>query len=217
MKLVLRVAIAGMGVWAASGMAQPAMQAAVLGDLQVKEVNVAEIDTAHVKLAVDMNLTTTQTATLENLRLCSLHLNGLPVFAAPLNQEIVLKKGVATALPPVYVTILFRDLRSTDPLRRMIEKQSVRVDGELVADVHLSLLEKLALHTEHPGVEIALGQDVPADVGGSALQRNLALSILSVIDTGLQAKLRVLGVGVTVVYGKDLHSGQNVIYITAKQ
>lgn len=188
MKLVLRVAIAGMGVWAASGMAQPAMQAAVLGDLQVKEVNVAEIDTAHVKLAVDMNLTTTQTATLENLRLCSLHLNGLPVFAAPLNQEIVLKKGVATALPPVYVTILFRDLRSTDPLRRMIEKQSVRVDGELVADVHLSLLEKLALHTEHPGVEIALGQDVPADVGGSALQRNLALSILSVIDTGLQAK-----------------------------
>ena len=36
-------------------------------------------------------------------------------------------------------------------------------------------------------------------------------------DTGLQAKLRVLGVGVTVVYGKDLHSGQNVIYITAKQ
>jgi hypothetical protein len=188
MKLALKVAIAGISAWAAGGIAQPGAPSAALGDLQVKEVNVAEIDTAHVKLAVDMSLTTAQTAILENLRLCSLHLNGLPVFSAPLNQEIVLKKGVATALPPVYVTVLFRDLRSTEPLRRMIENQSVRVEGEVVADVHLTMLEKLALHTEHPRVEFALGQEVPAEVGGSALERQLALTILGVIDTGLQAK-----------------------------
>lgn len=34
-------------------------------------------------------------------------------------------------------------------------------------------------------------------------------------DTGLQAKLRVLGVGVTFVYGKDLRSGNNAYYFTA--
>jgi hypothetical protein len=188
MNAVLRIAIAGMGAMAAAGcLAQPAGQTAMLGDLQVKEVNLAEIDTSHVKLAVDLNLTVTQSATLENLRLCSLHLNGLPVFAAPLNQEIVLKKGVATALPPLYVTVLFRDLHTVEPLRRMIEKQSVRLEGEMVADVRLTLLEKMALHTQHPTVEIALGQEVPADVGGNALQRSVALSILTVIDSGLEA------------------------------
>jgi tetratricopeptide (TPR) repeat protein len=34
-------------------------------------------------------------------------------------------------------------------------------------------------------------------------------------DTGAQAKLRVLGVGVTLIYGKDLRSGNNAFYFTA--
>ena len=185
MNLAMRVAIAGIGVWAAaSGMAQqvgpaqpaapaqPAVQAATLQNLQVKEVNLAEIDTSHVKLAVDLNLTSAQSVTMESVRLCSLHLNGMPVFAAPLNQEIVLKKGVATALPPLYITVLFRDLRTVEPLRRMIEKQSVRIEGEMVADVRLTMVEKMALHTQHPSVEISLGQDVPVQLSVSDFQRS---------------------------------------------
>ena len=35
-------------------------------------------------------------------------------------------------------------------------------------------------------------------------------------DTGVQAKFRVLGVGVTVIYGKDLRSGHNAFYATAQ-
>jgi len=188
MNAALRVAIVGMGALAASaGMAQSAAPSALIGKLQVKEVNVAEIDTAHVKLAVDLNLSVTQSATLDSMRLCSLRLNGLPVFAAPLNQEIVLKKGVPTALPPLYVTVLFRDLRTTVPLRRMIENQSVRVEGEMVADLRLNMIEKLALHTQHPSVRISLSQEVPAGVGGTALERSVALSILGMIDSGLQS------------------------------
>ena len=34
-------------------------------------------------------------------------------------------------------------------------------------------------------------------------------------DTGAQAKLRILGVGVTFVYGKDLRTGNNAFYFTA--
>jgi hypothetical protein len=171
--------------------AAPALKtltASSVGDFQVKEVNVAEIDTSHIKLAVDLSLVPARTVILENLRLCSLHLNGLPVFASPLNQELVLNKGVTTALPPIYVTILFRDLRSTEPLRRMIENQSVRLEGQLMADVRLNMLEKLALHTQHPSVELALNQDVPVGLGGKALERKLELTMLGVIDTGLKAK-----------------------------
>ncbi|MGD0829723.1 MAG: hypothetical protein ABR907_02185 [Terracidiphilus sp.] len=188
MGAAFRWTIAGLSLLAAAGAgAQTVSQTAKIGDLQVKEVNVSEIDTSRLKLAVDLNLTAAQSATFENLRLCSLHLNGLPVFAAPLNQEIVLKKGVATALPPLYVTILYRDLHTVGPLRRMIENQSVRIEGELVADLRLSAIEKLALHTQHPSVEIDLSQEVPVEIVTSPFERTLALSALSLIDSGLQA------------------------------
>lgn len=36
-------------------------------------------------------------------------------------------------------------------------------------------------------------------------------------DTGAQAKLRVLGVGVTFIYGKDLRTGNNAFYFTAER
>ncbi len=193
MKVAMRVAIAGICALAAGGWAQtvvPAQSvtpASMFQDLKVKEVNLSEIDTSHVKLAVDLNLTAAQSVTMESLRIGSLHLNGLPVFAAPLNQEIVLKKGVPTALPPLYVTVLFRDLHTVEPLKRMIENQSVKIEGEVVADVRLGMIEKLALHTQHPTVEIALNQDVPATLGLSMLERTLALTTLGLIDSGLQA------------------------------
>jgi hypothetical protein len=34
-------------------------------------------------------------------------------------------------------------------------------------------------------------------------------------DTGVQVKVRVLGVGFMVVYGKDLRSGNNALYFMA--
>lgn len=36
-------------------------------------------------------------------------------------------------------------------------------------------------------------------------------------DTGAQLKLRALGVGFTLIYGKDLRSGQNTFYVTASR
>ena len=193
MNLAMRFAVAGLCAWAAGGVAQTAepaqatAPASMVEALNVKEVGLAEIDTSHIKLSVDLNLTAAQSVTMDSLRISSLHINGLPVFAAPLNQEIVLKKGVPTALPPLYVTVLFRDLHTVEPLKRMIQNQSVKIEGNVVTGVRLNMIEKLALHTQHPTVEITLNQDVPAALGISIFERSVALSILGVIDSGLQA------------------------------
>ena len=48
--------------------------ASMVEDLKVKEVGLAEIDTSHIKLAVDLNLTATQSVTMESLRIGSLHI-----------------------------------------------------------------------------------------------------------------------------------------------
>ena len=177
------ILLAGAAAWA-----QSAGQAATIGALQVKEIGVAEVDQTHIKVAVNLAMVPAQTVTLGNLRLCSLRLNGQPVFAEPLEQEILLKKGVQTALPALYVTVLYRDLYTVEPLSRMIETQSVHVEGEMVADLRLNFMEKLALGTQHPKVVISLDQAVPAATGTSALERNLALGVLSVVDIGLRNK-----------------------------
>jgi hypothetical protein len=194
MNLAMRWVVAGLCALTAAGgaaqTAEPAPAAApasMVDDLKVKEVGLAEIDISHIKLSVDLNLTAAQSVTMESLRISSLRINGLPVFAAPLNQEIVLKKGVSTALPPLYVTVLFRDLHTVEPLKRMIENQSVKIEGNVVADLRLNMVEKLALHTQHPTVEATLSQEVPATLGISFFERTLALSTLGLIDSGLQA------------------------------
>ncbi len=200
MNVATRFAVAGLCVLAAvGGVAQTAesahtvtqtqavAQASMVEALNVKEVGLAEIDASHIKLSVDLILTAAQSVTMESLRIGSLHINGLPVYAAPLNQEIVLKKGVPTALPPLYVSVLFRDLHTVEPLKRMLQNQSVKIEGNVVAGVQLNMVEKLALHTQHPSVEVSLSQDVPAALGISTFERSVALSILGVIDTGLQA------------------------------
>jgi hypothetical protein len=36
-------------------------------------------------------------------------------------------------------------------------------------------------------------------------------------DTGVQAKLRILGIGFVVIYGKDLRSGTNAFYVSTSR
>jgi len=69
----------------------------------------------------------------------------------------------------------------------MIQNQSVKIEGQVVAGVRLNMVEKLALHTQHPTVDITLSQEVPAVLGISMLERTVALTTLGLIDSGLQA------------------------------
>lgn len=154
-----------------------------LGSIQVTNVNISAINAAHVEVAVNLSLVPSQTATLKDVQLCSLHLNGLPVFAAPLHQEISLHKGEAIGLPPVFVSMFYRDLTTVHPLREMIEKQTVRVEGEVVSGVEVGFLGKLALHSQHPQVVIPIDQEVAVEVGGTSFERNLAVGVLSALDT----------------------------------
>jgi hypothetical protein len=192
MKAARSIAVMGMILSLATiGHAQSVQsveQASTLGKLEVKDISLVEIDTSHVKVGVALEVTSAQSANLKNIRLCSLRLNGQQVFAAPLNQEIVLNKGEKTALPPLYITLLFRDLYTVEPLSRMLEKQSVHLEGEMVADLKLNFMERLVLATQHPKVKISLDQEVPAQTGGSAFERSAAQSVLAVVDAGLKSK-----------------------------
>jgi hypothetical protein len=172
-------------VWA-QGPPLAAVSPAGVGEVQVKDARVADVDASHLKIAVDLVVKPTQTVTLENLRITGLRMNGLPLYADPLDQSLELKKGMEVSLPPVYVSVLFRDLTTVEPLRTMVDKQMAHLQGEIVAGVRMSFLQKLVLHTEHPRVSIHLSEDVPVTIGSSPLERAAALGLLSLVDAGLQ-------------------------------
>lgn len=157
-----------------------------LGVVKVQGTRVAEVDNSHLRIAIDLVITPSQTATLEDLRLASLRLNGLPAFAEPLTQQIDLVLGKDSALPPIYITVQFRDVTTVAPLREMIEKQSVDVHGQVTAAIKMNFLDRLALHIQHPRVLVTLNQEVPVSFGSSRLQRLAALGILSVVEVGLR-------------------------------
>ena len=158
------------------------------GQVTVKDTHIAEIDSSHIRIGVNLAITPTRSATLEDLHLSSLRLNGLPVYAEPLTQPIELVQGKETALPPVYVTARVRDLTSATPLREMIEKQMVHVQGQIIADIKMNFLDKLAMHTEHPRVLLALTQDVPVEFGSTPFARQAALGVLTMIEIGMQGR-----------------------------
>jgi len=157
-----------------------------LGVVKVQGTRVAEVDSSHLRIAIDLVITPPQTATLEDLRLASLRLNGLPAFAEPLKQQIDMAQGKDTALPPIYITVQFRDVTTVAPLREMIERQSVEVRGQLTAAVKMNFLDRLALHIQNPRAWMALNEVVPVTFGSSQLERKAALGILSVVEVGLR-------------------------------
>jgi hypothetical protein len=59
------------------------------------------------------------------------------------------------------------------------------VEGELVSGVQVGFLGKLALHSQHPQVVIPIDQKVAVEVGGSLFERNLAVGVLSALETGM--------------------------------
>jgi hypothetical protein len=158
------------------------------GQITVKDTHIAEFDSSHIRIAVDLVVTPSRGATLEGLQLTSLRLNGLPVYAEPLTQSIELAQGKVIALPPVYVTARVRDLTSAAPLREMVEKQMVHVQGQVVADVKMNFFQKLAMHTEHPRILLPLTEDVPVDFGSVPFARQAALGALTVIELGIKGR-----------------------------
>ena len=162
---------------------------AEIGQVSIKGARIAQVDMSHIRMAVDLTITPGRSAVLENFKLASLRLNGLPLFAEELDQPITLVKGQPIALPSIYVSAAFRELTTVEPLRSMIEKQSVHIQGQIVADLRLNFMEKLAMHTQHPRLSIALAEDVPVTAGASPLQRQAALSVLSLLELGMQGSL----------------------------
>lgn len=150
-------------------------------------MSLQEIDTEKVIFALKVTVDAGQELKLDEVTLANLHLNGLPVFAAPLQIPIHLIKGQEVELAkPILVTIYLHDVTSTKPLSQALLDGFATLDGELYASVHLTAIAKIALGTFQAVVPMKLQQKVPVAIPGGALAKTAALATLEAADVALE-------------------------------
>jgi hypothetical protein len=150
-------------------------------------ISLQQINTDKVVFALKVTVDAGQDLKLDEVTLVNLHLNGLPVFATPLQVPIHLIKGQKVALPqPILMTIYLHDFTSTKPLSQALLEGFATLDGELYASVHLSAIAKIALGTFQAVVPMKLQQKVPVAIPGGALSKTAALATLEAADVALK-------------------------------
>jgi hypothetical protein len=146
-----------------------------------------QLDTEKVRLAIKMAVTARQDLKLDQVTLANLHLNGLPVFAAPLLTPMHLIKSQRVELQePLLLTVYLRDLSSTSPLSQALQDGYASLDGELYLSVHLNLIGKLVLRSTEALVPMKLQQKVPLTIPGGALARKATIAVLETADAAVK-------------------------------
>jgi hypothetical protein len=153
-------------------------------------MSLQQIDTEKVVLALKVTVDAGQDLKLDEVTLANLHLNGLPVFATPVQVPIQLIKGQKVQLPePILATIYLHDVTSTKPLSQALLDGFATLDGQLYVSVHLGLIARIALGNFQSVVPMKLQQKVPLAIPGGAISKTAALAVLESADVALKRLL----------------------------
>jgi hypothetical protein len=160
------------------------------GQVQVEVVktSLAYYSTTKLVLGLTVAVTSKRDVTLDQILLANLHMNGLPLYAAPVASKLQLKSGNKTLLPdPLPVTVYLRDLDSVAPIQDALTNGHATLDGTAYATVHLNFLETMVLFTKHVDVAANIHEEVPFTVPGGAIAKTAALTLLEGADKALRA------------------------------
>ena len=150
--------------------------------VEVKSISIAEVATDRLKLRVYLGGTTAYDALLKQIAFDDVTLNGVPVFVPSISEPLRLVKGKPFE-SAVEATVLYRDLPSLEPVRRMAREGKVRVSAIVRLQPELSIVQKLALRTWSPWVSAKIDRTVDVELPGGSLGRTTALVVLAGADS----------------------------------
>jgi hypothetical protein len=115
-----------------------------------------------------------------------LQVNGVPFFAAPLSDKLVLPANVKVIPPkPLSLTVYLHDLDNLRPLRALVANGKLSVTGMAYADVSLNPAAKLLLFTNHARVPVKVQNSLELQVPGAAVGRNATLALIDAAQAAL--------------------------------
>jgi hypothetical protein len=161
----------------------PATRAESAGDqpaftIQVNSFHITRIARDRIEGEVNVGVTAAMQVQVERVEFADLHVNGIPVFARPVDETVTLDSGQTAALPPIAVTVYVGDLDSFDPVIAMLEDRKARLTGEITTTIQPTLLERIVLWDAHPHVWVAIDRTIKVEGPGSAFERRAAEMLL---------------------------------------
>jgi len=192
MKLHLKVMLAAIlavpTFMAAQADTRPAPLTVTLDGVDLKDVG---NDRAHFQ--VRSHVTAARKLKVKDISFSHMRLGGVPFYLGPIQEHLQLDKGASVNLPPVPVTVYFRDLDSLDPLTQAIRDGQTTVTGEVRANLDLSFFERIAARELGPHATLPIEMTIPVNVPGGSTGKAAALAGLKAAQVALTLGGSALG------------------------
>jgi hypothetical protein len=154
--------------------------------ITIENVSLGSVSGDRAQLAANVSLESSRNVSLREASFSQLHINGIPFYAAPISDRLVLVPN-QKVMPskPLLLTLYFHDLSSLKPLRSLIAENKVKVSGMAYASLDLNVAEKLFLLTSHPRVPVRIDNSVEVRIPGGTAGRLAALAMIDHAQSGL--------------------------------
>ena len=149
-----------------------------------KSLSFREIKTDRVMLNLFVSFRPVdRAATIERIYFQDVAVSGIPVHIETFDQEFKLSSKQSVDVPaPLDCAIIFADLDSVQPLRDMVDKDTIQITGQSFIEIKLNSLEKVALRAKRVVIPVSLKEEVPLNFfQGSPLLRAAADAILNTL------------------------------------
>jgi hypothetical protein len=151
--------------------------------VSIDTVTLTDVTPDDIRFDVQSHVTSTQSLKIKQVRFERMRLGHLPIYLGPLQQSLTLEKGNTLNLPPIPLTIYFRDLDSLEPLEGVVRNQEAVVEGSARVDLGLSL-ERILGGVAH--VDVPLKVTTPVELPGGVFGQAAALATLGTAQIALE-------------------------------
>ncbi len=151
-------------------------------EVSIDTVTLADVSSDRFRFDVQSHVTSTRSLKIKQVRFAHMRLGRLPVYLSPLRQSLTLDKGDSLTLPPIPLTIYFRDLDSLEPLEEVVRDQKAVVEGNARVDLGLGL-ERILGGVAH--VDVPVKVTIPMEIPGGVVGQAAALATLGAAQIAL--------------------------------
>jgi hypothetical protein len=156
--------------------------------IAVENISLASVTTDRVQFTANVSLSGLRKVTLHEVVFDQLNANGIPFYASPMQDRLVLVPNQKVLPPkPLLLTVYLRDLVSLKPLRSLIEDGKFSITGTAYASVDLNPAEKLFLFTGRAHVPMKIDSVVELRIPGGPIARATALLLIDHLQGGVES------------------------------
>ena len=159
----------------------------------VDRVQITSIQSDRAQFDVLAHVTAARNLTIKRVRFEQMRLQGIPVYLGPMEERLQLEKGTAMSLPPIPLTIYYRDLHSLDPLANAVRDGTARVQGKARIDLDVSMLERAATGQWTVRADVPVDISAPVDIPRGSAGRTAAVATLHAAQAAVDLGGSVFG------------------------